>query len=77
MPRLIKIRIVPSAHKNEIVGETAGGALKIKVKAPPVDGKANEELIKFLGKELGVARDQIEIVKGERCRSKVVRISNF
>ncbi len=77
MPKQIKIRVIPRAKKNEIVGEMPDGALKIKLKAPPVDGKANGELVKFLSEEFGIAKSKIEIVRGEKGRNKTIEISNY
>jgi len=76
MSKFLKVRVVPRASKNEIVGEMADGSLKIKLKAPPVDGKANEALIEFLSEEWGVAKSKIKIVRGEKGRNKTVEISN-
>jgi uncharacterized protein (TIGR00251 family) len=51
-----------------------GAALKVRLHAPPVDGAANEELVKFLARSLGVARRAVRIVAGQTSRSKVVEI---
>jgi len=75
MPKQIKIRVIPRAKKTEIVGALADGTLKIKLKAPPVDGKANEELIEFLSEKFDVAKSKIKIVRGEKGRNKVIEIS--
>jgi uncharacterized protein (TIGR00251 family) len=69
------VRVIPRASKTEIVGEH-DGALKIKLKAPPVDGAANEELIRFLSKTFDTTRSNIEIVSGQTSRTKRIRISN-
>lgn len=76
MSKLIKIRVIPRAKKNEIVGTLADGTLKIKLKAPPVDGKANEELVKFLSEEWCVARSEISIIRGKTSRTKIIEITN-
>jgi len=68
------IRIQPRASKNEIARMENGG-LKIRLTAPPVDGAANEALVRFLADRLSVARSQIEIVSGHTSRNKIVRIS--
>ena len=68
--------MIPRASKSEIVGEL-GGALKIKLSAPPVDGAANKELIKLLSKQFGVSKSKIEIVSGETSKKKRVRIDGF
>ena len=69
----VKFHIQPGAKKNEIVG-MHGDAIKVKLKAPPVDGKANEELVKFLAKELGIARSSVTIVAGATSRSKLIEL---
>ncbi len=74
MPKQIRIRVIPRAKKTEIVDEMPDGTLKIKIKAPPVDGKANEELVKFLSEEWSVAKSGVRIVRGERGRNKVIEI---
>jgi uncharacterized protein (TIGR00251 family) len=68
------VRLQPRASKNEIVG-AHGGALRIRVTAPPVDGLANEALIEFLSRELDVPRRNVCIVSGLSSRTKVVEIS--
>lgn len=70
------VRVVPRASRTEIVGEH-DGALKIRVAAPPVEGAANEELIKFLAKTFGVSKSAVEIVAGEQARHKSVRVSGI
>ncbi len=75
MPERIKIRVVPNAPKSQCVGEY-GDAIKIKVAAQAMDGKANSELIKFLAKKLAIARNDIQICTGETSRDKLVEILN-
>ena len=70
------VRVIPRSPKTEIVGEYYG-ALKIKLKSPPVDGAANNELIRFLSKLLEVPKANIEIVAGETTRSKRIRVSGI
>ena len=72
----LKIYLQPKASKNEVAGPFRDG-IKIKVTAPPVEGKANEALIRFLAKELGISVSSIEILKGHRSREKTVRISEI
>jgi uncharacterized protein len=69
----IKVRVVPRSSRNQIVG-VEDGIFKIKLTAPPVDGKANKALVEFLAKRLGLARGSVEIISGERSRQKLVRI---
>ncbi|MGZ3742246.1 MAG: DUF167 domain-containing protein [Pseudobdellovibrionaceae bacterium] len=65
--------IQPKASKNEIIGPH-NGALKIKITAPPVDGKANAALVEFLSDVLDIPKHQIEILKGETGRNKSVEV---
>ncbi len=73
MSEKIKIRVVPNAPKSACVGEYAD-AVKIKIAAQAMDGKANAELIKFLSKTLGVSRNAVRICAGETSRDKLVEI---
>jgi uncharacterized protein (TIGR00251 family) len=70
----LSIRIQPRASKNDI-GVMENGKLKIRLTAPPVDGAANEALVKFLADTLSVPKSQVEIVSGHTSREKIVRIS--
>jgi hypothetical protein len=69
------VRVVPRASKSEIVGEL-DGALKIRLAALPVDGAANEELIKTLAKYFEVSRGAVEILSGATSKTKQVRIAS-
>ena len=64
---IFTVRVVPRASKSEIVGEH-DGALKVRIASPPVDGAANEELIKFLSKTFGVAKSAVEILSGQTSK---------
>lgn len=67
------VRVQPRASRNGVAGEI-DGALKIRLAAPPVDGEANEELIRFLAKLFAVSRQQVTIVSGQTSRNKMIRI---
>ncbi|MGB8646429.1 MAG: DUF167 domain-containing protein [Anaerolineae bacterium] len=69
----LAVKVVPRAKRDEIVG-IEGDALKVRLNAPPVEGRANEALIKFLSEVLGVRRADVEILRGETTRNKLVRI---
>lgn len=69
-----QIRVVLRASKTEVVGELAG-AVKVRVTSPPVDGAANEELVKLFAKTLGVAKSSVEIVSGQTSKTKRIRIT--
>ncbi len=70
------VRVIPRAGKNEIV-RVHGDALKVRITAPPVGGKANEALIAFLAQRLGVRKSQVEIVAGATSRRKMVRVTGL
>jgi hypothetical protein len=67
------IKVIPRASENIVVGEE-NGELKVRLKAPPVDGAANEALVRFLAERLKTTRSSIELVSGETSRHKVVRV---
>jgi len=70
----LAIRVTPRASKNEIKEVLNDGTVRIRLTAPPVEGKANEALITFLADVLDVPRSKIEIVAGETGRDKLVSI---
>jgi uncharacterized protein len=69
----VRVRLQPGASREEVVG-FRGGALVVRVTAPPVDGKANEALRKLIAKRAGVAKSQVTIARGARSRDKLVRV---
>ena len=69
----LSVRVQPRASRTEVVGEH-DGALKVRLAAPPVEGEANRELVRFLGKLLGVAPSRVTVVSGATGKSKVVEI---
>jgi len=73
---IFAVRVIPKSSKSEIVGEM-GGALKIKINAPPVDGAANAELIKVLARRLKISKSAVEITSGQTSKHKQVRISGI
>ena len=72
---IFDVRVVPRASKSKIVGEHEG-ALKVRIASPPVDGAANAELVKLLGKTFGVSRSEIEVISGETSKRKRIKITN-
>jgi len=68
------IKVHPRARKNAITGEL-GGALKLSLTAPPVEGRANEACIEFLANLLKVPRSSVTIASGQSSRRKVIRVS--
>jgi len=71
---ILHLRIQPRAAHDEIAGPL-GNTLKIRLTAPPVDGKANERLRKFLSEQCGVAKSQVTVLSGDTSRDKRVRIA--
>ena len=69
----LKVYIQPSARESAIVG-MHGDRLKIKIKAPPVDGEANEELRRLMGELFGIAKSKVRILRGETSRNKDLEI---
>ncbi len=69
----LAVHVQPGAKRSEVVG-VHGDALKIRLAAPPVDGKANAALIEFLADRLGVARAQVVLKSGQTNRRKVLEI---
>lgn len=71
----ITIRVVPRSSKNQLLGPLPDGSFKVRLTAPPVDGKANEALIKLLSEYFDMPKSKIEIVRGAKGRNKVVEIT--
>jgi uncharacterized protein len=70
----LRIKAVPRASRSEVAG-IHGNEVRIRLAAPPVDGAANEELIRFLADTLSVRRTAIRLVSGQTSRSKVITIA--
>jgi len=69
----LSLKVQPNASKNRILGEF-NGMLKVAIKAPPVEGSANKELKKFFAKEFSLPKGDIEIVKGETSKQKLLKL---
>ena len=70
------VRVVPRASKSEIVGEH-DGMLKVRIAAPPVDGAANEEVIKLLARTFKVSKSSVMITSGQTSKTKQVSITGI
>jgi uncharacterized protein (TIGR00251 family) len=70
---ILRFHVVPNAKMNKVIGEH-GGAIKIKLRAPAVEGKANSALISFLADELNISQRAIVMEQGLRSRHKLIRI---
>ena len=71
---VFKVHVQPGASRNQVLG-LHGDALKLKLTAPPVEGKANKACIGFLSEALGIPKTSIEIVSGHSSRHKNIRIT--
>jgi len=72
----IVVQVQPNARQNEVLG-FKDGVLQIRIAAPPVKGKANQELIKFLSAILGVGKNNLTIEKGVTGRRKLIGITGL
>ncbi len=72
----LAIKAIPNAPRSEVVG-WLGAALKIKVHAPALDGRANEALCEFLAGELGLPKRAVTLAHGDKSRQKLVRITGL
>ena len=70
---LLAVRVQPRARRDEVVGERAD-AIVIRIAAPPVDGKANAALCRFVAKRAGVPRSAVTVVRGESAKDKLLRV---
>jgi uncharacterized protein (TIGR00251 family) len=71
-----KVKVVPRASRSEIVGEH-DGALRVRIAAPPVDGAANEELVRMLARAFKVSRRAVEISAGQTSKLKQVAVRDI
>ncbi len=73
---VIRLHVQPRAKRCELAG-LHGGALKLKVTAPPVDDAANRAIIDFLSKTLGISKSSLQILAGGKSRDKVLQVSGL
>ena len=69
----ISVRVVPRASRNQVDG-VLGESLKVRLQAPPVEGKANKALTRFLAKRLGVTASKVTVLSGQTDRNKRIRV---
>ncbi|MBL9208122.1 MAG: DUF167 domain-containing protein [Opitutaceae bacterium] len=72
----LAIKAIPNAGRDEIVG-WLGDALKVKVRAPALDGRANDALCAFLAEALGLPRRAVTVASGEKSRQKCIEIAGL
>ena len=75
----IALKVTPGARKNEILGweedyPRIGRVLRVKIAAPPVEGKANKEIVTFMAKSLGVPTSAVELLHGDTGRIKLIQV---
>jgi uncharacterized protein len=73
---VFRTRVVPRASRSEVAG-IQGDALKLRLNAPPVEGKANGECIRFLAEILGVKKAQVTIIAGHTARIKTIAVEGI
>ena len=67
------VRVVPGASKNEVAVHTSG-VWKVRLTAPPVEGRANRALVEYLAHKLDINRSQVKLLKGDSSRNKVLAV---
>lgn len=72
----ITLGIIPGAARNEVIG-LRDGTLRIKITAPPREGKANRELLAYLSQLLGVSQGTLNILSGHTSRNKVISVTGL
>ena len=72
----LRFHIVPNAKQNKVMGEH-GSAIKIKLRAPALEGKANAALRTFLAEELKISERRVVLERGQKSREKVIRIDGL
>ena len=75
----IPLKVTPGARKNEILGweedyPQIGRVLRVKIAAPPVEGKANKEIVSFMAKTLGISKSAVELLHGSAGRIKLIQV---
>ncbi len=76
MSALLRLRVIPNANRAEVVG-VHGDAIKIKVQAPAMDGKANAAVLAFMAEALCISARQITLKAGEKSRDKTLAIDGL
>ncbi len=70
----VRIKVIPGSRITEFFSLMSDGSYRIRLKAPPVDGKANIELIRWMSRQFGVSREEVCIKSGTTSRQKLIRI---
>ena len=72
-PVELHVRVTPGSSKNEVAGHTSG-VWKVRLTAPPVEGRANRALTEYLADRLDINRSQVKLLKGDSSRNKVLAV---
>jgi len=75
-PARLRVRVTPGAPRSEVVGRH-GDAWKLRVRAAPERGRANDDLVELLAERLGIARARVRVVAGATARDKVVELDGL
>lgn len=70
---IIRVRVIPNAKHSEVMGRV-GSIVRVRVAAPAVDGKANQELMEFLAEFFGVKEKFVSILRGEKGKEKTIQV---
>jgi uncharacterized protein len=73
---ILSLRVIPNKPESKIVGLSEDGTIRMEIKAPPIEGKANKELIRTLAKLFNLNKSQIIIIKGLSSKNKLIRIDS-
>ncbi|MCG8489172.1 MAG: DUF167 family protein [Chromatiales bacterium] len=73
---ILRLRIQPKASKEQFIGPYGDNQYKVSISAPPVDGKANDRLLKFIAKAFDLPRSRIELLSGANSRSKCLKLKS-
>jgi hypothetical protein len=73
---IFRVKVTPRASRTQCNG-CVEGVLKIKVQAPPVEGAANEAVIRFLAKTLVVSKSRVKVIRGETSREKTIKVEGI
>jgi hypothetical protein len=73
---VFRVRVSPRASRSAVAG-VSDGTLRVRIAAPPVDGAANEELVAFLAKRLGVPKSAVGIVAGQASKLKTIAVAGL
>lgn len=71
---VLKIKVIPLKPFNQVMGQMDDGTIKIALKAKPIEGQANKELINFLSQKTHISKSQISIISGLKTKTKIVKI---